>query len=90
MQQLNEATRAKVNADQVDNALAVARAELIEQRRMPSLDPDCRVQERSGAVVGDGFDVIAMKSDKALTAANARIDRCFRNQDANRVAREPR
>lgn len=90
MQQLNDATRAQVNAAQIDTALAIARDEMAEQRRLKPLDPDCRVQERSGAVVGDGYDVIALKSDSALTAANARIARCARSYDRERAAREPK
>ena len=90
MQQLNEASRAQANAKQVENALAIAAAEMAEQRRMKPLDPDCRVQERSGAQDGDGYDVIALKSDTALTAANARIARCARSYDREWAAREPK
>jgi len=86
---LGKAYGEKAKADLVDDAIAIGKAETAEARRVPKLPPECRTRFRSGAVVGDGYDVIGKKADIALGRANDRLAYCVALSDRYVAAREP-
>lgn len=86
---LGKAYGEKAKADLVDDAIAIGRAETAEARKVPRLPPECRVRFRSGAVAGDGYDVIGKKTDIALGRANDRLAWCVALSDGYSAAREP-
>ena len=64
---------ATVQGDASVTAQAIAQA-----RRVPDQPKDCGAKERSGVQVGDRLDVALVKTDAALSRANARGRRCAR------------
>lgn len=44
--------------------------------QLPANPADCKLKERSGVLLSDRLDVALVKTDQALTRANARITRC--------------
>lgn len=66
---LNEASRVKAEADQVDSAI-------VKVTKLPSQPNDCKRSERSGVADGDRLDIALIKTDKALSRANRRVKRC--------------
>lgn len=63
------AARTSAQAGLVDKAIEAG-------SKTPDLPADCRRQERSGVKVGDRLDIAALKTDAALSRANARVARC--------------
>jgi len=75
------ATQQKAKADIVDNALAVH--PLIT---LPTLPADCRKREHSGVTEGMRLDEATLRTDSALSSANARIGRCAHWYDETKLA----
>lgn len=87
--QLRDAAREKAQAEAVPGAIAAAKAEVAEARRVEPLPAECNRRERSGVRRGDTFDVIGKKVEAALVRANDGKQSCYRLSERNRLAREP-
>ena len=85
---LGKAYGDQAKADLVDQAIAIGKAGIADARKRPSRPPECRTRFRSGAVAGDGYDVIGLKADRALGRANDRIAWCADLWDQYDAARE--
>lgn len=69
--------RARLNAAAATQGDASVTAQAITQaRRVPSQPKDCGAREHSGVRVGDRLDVALVKTDAALSRANAKGRRC--------------
>ncbi len=55
---------------------AEIKAQIAAVQAAPALPGDCKEQERSGVKTGDKLDVALLKTDAALSRANARVTRC--------------
>jgi len=75
------AVHEKEKADLVDQALAVE-----QHVELPDLPADCSKREYSGVKVGMRLDEAALRSDVALTRANARVKRCAKWYESTKAA----
>lgn len=66
---INEAARQEAQAGQVDQAIEAT-------TQLPDQPGDCKRNERSGVTDGDRLDVALVKTDRALSRANGRVQRC--------------
>lgn len=64
-----ESAGQRAAAQQVGEAVRVA-------SKLPENPADCKLKERSGVLLSDRLDVALVKTDQALTRANARVTRC--------------
>lgn len=87
--ELGDAYAEKAKADQVGEAIRVAKAEIAEARKGERLPKECRVRFGIGAVKGDGLDVVGKKADRALGRANDRLAHCVALSDRYVAAGEP-
>ncbi|MFB9340587.1 hypothetical protein ACFFTN_01545 [Aminobacter aganoensis] len=70
--------RARLSAAKQAEATAQAtRNALQEAAKVPDKPADCRSTERSGVKLNDRLDIALVKTDRALSRANARIARCW-------------
>ena len=69
LDRLLRATRVQAQAELVPQALEV-------NRPLPDMPADCPAREISGVKVGDRLDVALIKTDAALSRANAKLGRC--------------
>lgn len=66
---INDAAKKKAEAGQVDQAIEAT-------TQLPDQPGDCKRNERSGVTDGDRLDVALLKTDRALSRANSRVQRC--------------
>ena len=71
-----QSERERARAEQVDNALAVAKEAQAIGRILPEYPDLCRREHRSGVSRGDRLDAALVKTDRALFRANGQIREC--------------
>lgn len=78
---IDEAARTEAQAGQVGDAIEAT-------TQLPNQPVDCRRSERSGVEDGDRLDVALLKTDRALSRANSRVQRCAAWYDDLQQSRE--
>ena len=79
-ERLNQAARDQAEAGQVRQAID-------STMQLPQQPDDCRRRERSGVVQEDRLDVALLKTDRALSRANGRVQRCAQWYEDLRASR---
>ena len=79
-ERLNQAARDTAEASQVREAID-------STTQLPVQPGDCRRNERSGVVQDDRLDVALVKTDRALSRANSRVQRCAQWYEDLRASR---